>query len=116
MSSLFDFFDCRVKRIDLEFRADNVDIETTIFKIKNSEYILYCEGNTQNLNIPLGDVEQTYTTNPLIKISTCYPNNYEKIIENIKDDEIAKNFEGVRFANYQIIYLLMGKFSCIASF
>lgn len=100
-----------VRRADLQFRAEYPEIITTIYKISEWSYILYCETLREDFN----DIEHHFEGNmkPVtvpLKLSLEKPNIFLEIIAPISDNKISKNYEGLSFTIPLLFNLLLSKF------
>ncbi|MCU0445129.1 MAG: hypothetical protein MUE85_09435 [Microscillaceae bacterium] len=100
-----------VRRTDLYLRAVYPEIKTTIYKIKEQQFIIVCdkfEGDFQKFN-----EEFNYSIRLVsapVDISEKTPKEFLEIIPNISDKDIPKNFEGVPFTKAGLLNLLISKF------
>lgn len=101
----------QVRRVDLFLRAKYIDINTTIYKINNDEYKLYCENVDQNFDDFLKDFEYSIRViGTPVCVTNKVPEVFETIISQISDKEIAQNFEGMPMTAIDFLNVLMGKF------
>lgn len=103
--------EAQVRRTDLNFRTEFIDIPTIIYQIANDEYLLWIDVD-QNL---FEEINQFFekSIRPMslhIRLSKDKPAIYKKIIQPIPDSEIPKNFEGMSFSTADLYNVLLSKF------
>lgn len=99
------------RRTDLSLRAEHPDIKTTIYRIDDKSFQIYCE----NLKIDFEEFNENFEyairiIGSNVTLTNVPPIKFLEIIPNIKDNEISKNFEGVPMSKVMLFNLLHSKF------
>lgn len=103
-----------VKRCELNLRAEYVDLKTTIFKVSDVSFEIYCENSPIEYNL----LEHEFNRSFLIlgtpaKLTKIKPEEYLEIIPSISDTELSLNFEGVALSRIDLSNLIISKFPAI---
>lgn len=85
-----------VRRIDFFLRARHPYLKTKILKAKGEKFIIYVETPIENFDSLSVEFEEDlrFITTPVI-LSRVFPEEYEKEISPITDDNIPSDFEGI---------------------
>ena len=111
MSKLKFNFDGSAKRCDINLRAKYIGLSTTIYKLNEDTYMIYCDEYSIDFKLIL-----EYFNNSIriigfpIHVSNIKPIQYEKIISNIEFDNITSKFEGLAIQIKDIISLFYSNF------
>lgn len=91
------------RRIDLSFRTKYPYLNTRIYKVSDSEFLILIKEPIINFEQILEDFNQSirFITAP-VNLTTIEPNVYKKEIAGIQDADIPSNFEGLPLNRYQL--------------
>lgn len=100
-----------VRRTDLYLRTKYPELETTIYRINNESFVIYCKNLTENFE----DFKKKFKNEiklvfAPVEVVKKIPKKYQEIIPEILDNEISKNFEGIGMSKITLFNLLHSKF------
>jgi hypothetical protein len=100
-----------VRRTEFYFRSKYIDIQTTIYKLGDWDYLIYCNNADSEFETIRQDFN--HSIKPIsvpVDLTTTIPDNFIEIIPHITDKDISKNFEGVTMTQFDLLNILIGKF------
>jgi hypothetical protein len=100
-----------VKRIDLNFRTKYLELKTAIYEGENSTYTITVNSPNDNFEELKKDFDYSYKIiGTPVNLSKDIPQKIIKIIPNIKDSEISKDYLGIGVTPNSLLVLLNDKF------